>query len=102
MSYADEENKSCLIQPLNYFISDHCAAFYARLLGRPSKHLISTHAISTGGGQIVYNYEYVYDKDGYVAEMSESRKSNMFLFGSDPLALTLKYTVSYKEQEKNE
>jgi len=95
INYSNRDNKSCLITPIEEYIGWHIPAFYARLMGRPCKNMISEHAVDHGGGQLVYNYSYDFDTEGYVTDITESRSSNINLFGSDLLSRTVIKTVTY-------
>lgn len=95
INYTKKINKTGIIEPYNEFTGQHRPAFYAKILGRPTKNLIDTHAISYGGGQVVYNYDYVFDPEGYVTELTESSSSNLRIFGGDLFGKRIVKTITY-------
>lgn len=99
INYTNRENKSCLITPTEDYIGWHVPAFYARLMGRPTKNMISEHAINKGDGQLVYDYSYDFDAEGYVTDITESRKSNISFYGNDPFGQTVIKTVTYADKK---
>ena len=95
--YMDEENKSNLILITDSRIPHHEPAFYARILGKPVKHLPSQHVL---GGSVSYNYFYTFDPEGYVMDVTETRSSNVRLgFMGDPLYRNNVAKITYREKE---
>jgi len=88
-------NKSYLVESSDIFVNIHLLALYARILGRPSKYLMSSYSVQDG--KLSYNYEYEYDEAGYVIKIIESSGSSVRFFGEDPFAKESVKTITYIE-----
>ena len=93
-NYDTTINKSLLPQEIEDYVDIHLPAFYAGILGKPSRCLLSRDVY---GGQLVEDYSYVLDSEGYVTEYTIQRSSNVRVFGGDPAKRNKVYTITYKD-----
>lgn len=72
--YIEITNKSYLPGILDEYLGIHRPAFFAHILGRPSKMLVYEYAVERDGSQFSANYRYSLDKEGYVTKLNKSSK----------------------------
>lgn len=97
MEYGDLINKGGLLtSPLTYTLYEHTPAFYAHMLGRPSKNLPTREVVNFGDMQTVRDFvDYQSDKDGYTTAYTEKRSGNIVIFGRDPRVRDTQFEIKY-------
>lgn len=99
INYTKNINKSGLPLILESYLLHHRGAFFAGILGRAPKHLPNRHAVSRGGGQLVYDYSYDEDTEGYTTSVTENRGSNVRMgFMGDLFSNRTSYKITYLEK----